>query len=570
MDMTVPAAEDTAEKKKKQSLPYVFERTDTAVALIMIPVSYIGAAALGIFRAEGMGWGVFLFALLYAAAFIVYLKKTGIAPGRDSWFWLAVILVDASSYIFVNNASIARFNALFLRLSVVYFTAHAGMMLIEKKTGRFLPYDAVNILFRIPLKNMTAQARTFASDGKNKENGHRRLSLFLGLVLSIPVIVAVFSLLCSADDNFSELFGMIPQYFSDNIGACIGSLLCACILGPYLYGLMYGGVHKRYSDSFTAEKLTQRAARAARIEPEGICPALILICIMYIVFICMQGNYYIASLKGILPKDFTFSSYARQGFFELLWLCVLNLAIIIFADLFLRKKSISGENEEKRLPRWMDILLIVLIVLTVFLAATGIVKMIMYIAAYGMTARRLLPALFMIWICFVLILTAVSRFTKINVVRTSMAGFAAGMALLSIVNLDGIIATYNIQRYVNMYYAGETCVYNVRSGKNREYTIDDIRESISESSLAAVPALYKVWHETEDIHLKTEIESVLDPIIYDTELNRDGSNSGELPRIFDYSIAQSHSTNLLAKMLKARNNRQAKDKLSALMQRACK
>ena len=87
-----------------------------------------------------------------------------------------------------------------------------------------------------------------------------------------------------------------------------------------------------------------------------------------------------------LPVSYTYSSYAREGFFQLLFVTLINFIIIMF---LLYKTKLIKDNKTIR------ILNIILIVFSLLLICNSYYRMGLYIGHFGLTILRLQVILFL-------------------------------------------------------------------------------------------------------------------------------------------------------------------------------
>lgn len=143
-----------------------------------------------------------------------------------------------------------------------------------------------------------------------------------------------------------------------------------------------------------------------------------------------------------MPAGFGYAEYARQGFFELCAVAVINLAVIGLAVLFCHR------DNKGRLPFAARIYSIVLSVLTLMLIASAISKMVMYIDSFGLTTMRIYPTWFMILLaCIFLLLIIKMIWPRFLFQRAAVLVFAALFMCLSFANIDAMTAKYNVQWY---------------------------------------------------------------------------------------------------------------------------
>ena len=78
-----------------------------------------------------------------------------------------------------------------------------------------------------------------------------------------------------------------------------------------------------------------------------------------------------------LPSGYTYARYAREGFFQLLFVCILNVIIVLLGSgLFRRNKVLNA-------------FLILITLCTYIMIASSAYRMGLYVSEYGLTATRL-------------------------------------------------------------------------------------------------------------------------------------------------------------------------------------
>lgn len=103
----------------------------------------------------------------------------------------------------------------------------------------------------------------------------------------------------------------------------------------------------------------------------------------------------------------TYAQYARSGFFQLCAVCAINGCVIAAAHFT------GKERNGSRLKRPV----IVMCLLSLLLLCTAGAKMAMYIAAYGLTPKRIISSLFLLWLMLVFAGIIVSRYRQFNLVK---------------------------------------------------------------------------------------------------------------------------------------------------------
>lgn len=473
-----------AEKEKQPHERFPANLADKWMAVWIFVVAYMGVEWFWIGSNHAYyGAGVTVYTLLYGLSVLIYVRWSGRRLKPEALFWFVVMALCGCSYGWVYNHSLMIFLALFLRLTSLYFTAVAFDVLLEGKTGRYWVVDAVLCLVTVPFNNFSAQIRIVVNKLKRTKFAKEMIWSAAGLLVAIPLFAIVIGLLSRADDNFARLLSDGFEFVFSHWFRILRTGILAFPVSSYLYGQMYG-CEKRDDMAYITKDMVQENERKWAVIPAvGMYPALIGVVILYMFFIGLQGSYYVDALRGVLPQEFTYSEYARNGFFELTSISTINLCIILLAQLLCRKDG-EGSVLEARFLKYYTT---VISVLTLFLIATAMTKMMLYIQAYGLTPLRLIPSVFMIFLAIVFLLAALSRFIRIPVVRISVWVFAVGFTVMTLCGMDRQIASYNLARY-------------------QQGTLEEIPyDVLINGSYASVSPMYQVWSQTQDMELKEEL-----------------------------------------------------------------
>ena len=174
-----------------------------------------------------------------------------------------------------------------------------------------------------------------------------------------------------------------------------------------------------------------------------------------------------------LPKDFTVAEYARRGFFEMCAIVAINLGLIVLAAGLCRK-------EQGRVPGAVKGLALFLCVFSLILVATALSKMVLYMGSFGLTRLRVLTSVFMVFLGLVVAAEAVKLFVRrLPVVQWAVVLGAVLLIGLSVANVDGLVARYNVDAW--------------RSGKLDSLDVD----MICELGDGATPVLVELAEEED-------------------------------------------------------------------------
>ena len=163
--------------------------------------------------------------------------------------------------------------------------------------------------------------------------------------------------------------------------------------------------------------------------------------ILYIVFIGSQLPYFFSAFAGQRPEGWQiYSEYARSGFFELCRIAVINLLVLTASNIM---------SQQPRKNILLKILNALLALLTLLLIATAFSKMALYIGAYGLSMRRFLPCVFMIFMAIICGGVIALQKWSFSISRLAVGVGVIMFCTLCIVNPDSLVARYNAQRYLS-------------------------------------------------------------------------------------------------------------------------
>ena len=292
--------------------------------------------------------------------------------------------------------------------------------------------DGVTTFFRLGFGEMAPSCRGLIDSFRNSTGfGKKGASVLLGLCIALPLMIILVPLLMSADAAFEGLMDMLPSF-------SLRELLATLLAGVFVAFLFYTrtvALHQK-------EQLPSAPGIRKGLPSLTVNTVLVAICLVYCVYLVSQLAYFSGGFSGILPEEYTLAEYARRGFFEMAWLCALNLCIIIGALWVCDKKDPA--------PLLTRILCLFLGIVTLFLIATASAKMLMYIDSYGLTRLRVLTQTIMVFMGIVTLFVCLWLFVrKLPYMKFILiAGLLIG-AILSWADVDTVVARYNTEAYLS-------------------------------------------------------------------------------------------------------------------------
>lgn len=264
---------------------------------------------------------------------------------------------------------------------------------------------------------------------EKKKNEHLKY-VVKGLIISIPLVIVLLMILSGADEVFRYYLSNIWEYINiENIFNFIARVLIALVVMFLIYGLNYGLSSTKVTN--VNNKNFNKTFNSATI-----ITVLISIILIYLVFTKVQVSY--LYLNKALPVGFSFSEYARKGFFQLVFLVVLNLIMIISIKVKTAVKSTKVNNI-------LNTIYSVITILTMNMGIAAIYKMNLYIGEFGYTRLRILVQAFTVFLCISLLMLLIFIWREKKLFKpiaiTAMVIYIA----LNYVNIDNFIAKENFK-----------------------------------------------------------------------------------------------------------------------------
>lgn len=443
--------------------PIILTKTDSLFACLCLLSGYLYVRLIIDTRP---GAGIAVFALIFMAITIFYLKKQGVTLPKESWVYFSISLLSAASFAVFTNRHLAEYNFLFLTCVSVYWLLCAAGARMENSLGGHIFQDALEGFFIIPFTHFSVAVKSLTQRMKKQQ---KFLTVLISALIMAPVLYIVVSLLMRADGIFEYIVNSITFSFQKSIADTLLQIFISLPIGCYLFGLLYGSLHQKKKKTLSLPIFDIPAA--------AIPTMLLLLAGVYLLFFITQTIGIANVLQGGGTGDFSYAEYARRGFFELCQAAAINLFFFVAVRLLSKKEG-----------RTATALLCLLGIETLLLISTAVFKMGLYIEVYGLTLRRVHATWFMFVLFFVFVLLIVSLYQKqINTVKWSVLFGSVAFLALCYCNVGGIIAQYNITRYM----AGSLETMDVSQ-------FSPVREE-------AAPHLIELYEKTTEDELKQSI-----------------------------------------------------------------
>ena len=396
-----------------------------------------------LFYGKAFGASYPIFVLAFYAVILWYSRKNIMFKLDFGWLLGIPILMLSLTYVLFSNEMFYALNFIGIPILVIaqtllitgnsrhkWFTAgFAGDIIhgffIRTFGGVFKPFKIVAAL----MEKKAVPGRYSAAK-----------KVFIGIIVSIPLLLIIVTLLSSADRVFEHFMGEIPKLLKNiNLGEYVVQIIIVIFITTLIF-------------SYTWSLLNPRAAGYIKLPETGgfgrntwdpviIATILVVINIIYLFFTFVQFSYLFGSLKYGLPGNFSYSEYARRGFFELIAVTLINFSILVGCINFTKKSGSIMNN----MVRSLNSLLVVCTIVMLFSAYS---RMSLYEEVYGYTYLRMLTHAFMIFLFVVFLITFFKIWNnKLSLLKSYVIVALISYLIINFMNIDVVIAKNNIDRY---------------------------------------------------------------------------------------------------------------------------
>lgn len=455
---------------KPPIVPDKITKTDTIMIFVFLVVAFL-MSAFTLFGGFKLGYTITNFAILISS--IIYIKKS-ISEAKFTLFTRICTVLSLTASIIPSIYNDYEVKIAVVILNIALYGVVCSSLSKTKATSSTqidIISDIITSAFCRPFHFVSGNSflQAFSSNAKseNKNIGKTLVQVLIGLIIAVPLLLFVVPMLTKADTAFKSVITAI--FFDTSI---IAKIILTVLIFPFIYSVIYSFVKQK---SVNGLKTNQNSNNFFPIVITAT--TLTSLSFFYVCYIFSQFVYFVSAFSGILPEGYenTPANYARQGFFEMSTIVVINIIIVGIAYIFTKK------NDEKVSPA-IKILCTFILGFSLFLIATAFSKMALYINMHGFTRRRILTSVFMVMLVIVIasiiIRLYIKKFQhiKVIIVGCSIIGILVGFC-----DIDRSIAWYNTTAY--------------RNGK-----LDEINtELLCELDNSAVPYLLDVLETVDEV-----------------------------------------------------------------------
>ena len=268
------------------------------------------------------------------------------------------------------------------------------------------------LVFKLFPKNLFKNLKFIKID-TSKEKNDKVINIIFGTIIGVFISGLILVLLTSADAYFDKFLSSIVTNINVdfNLWYVIKGIIYFVIL--FVIGI----------NLFKNKEIALKESKMSRVNKTVVTTMLFIVNFVFVLFLISEisklcGNF----LK--VPKGYIYSSYAREGFFQLLFVTLINFGIILY---LIYKTNLVKEDKK------VKCLVLSLIAFSIFLIFNSYYRMFLYIGRFGFTNLRLQVILFLFMeiILFGFIINKIIRGAKKD-----------GMVFLIIMTITYVINLY--------------------------------------------------------------------------------------------------------------------------------
>lgn len=457
--------------------------------LVVIGSLVLSILASILFWGQTWGINIFLFVLPVMCFIIFLLEKYHKVKNRKGYWLVFPILLLAITYMIYQNQFFQMMNFI-----VMFLLYHVMLIWIMNKQYKleFLARRVFTFIFK-PFQYIGKACKTIGMcfpKKKNTKENHKHSQFFksivIGIGLSIPIAIVVVILLCSADSTFARniiqigdhFFQFLRNIFFNNLGFTTFARIFIIVVVTIYFICCILNLLKR-----NPWKIGEESKKEIQVETTIFNTILTILNIIYFAFCTIQ----ISKLGNIEfgTNGFDYADFAREGFFQLMAVSIINFAMIIIT-------TKNKKQSTKMQIYYRKIMNIILAIATIIILISAFVRMNLYGEAFGYTFLRILVYFALITEAILMIPTLIFIcYEKFSPWKSYFVIITIMYLIMNFSNTNGIIAKHNVNRYL----------------QNPENGIDIMY--LTKTKTDGVEDVIKLYNQIENKSLKQKLQNYL-------------------------------------------------------------
>lgn len=393
----------------------------------------VGIAADTVLRdgIDGAGFPVWVALLVLAFISLTWRAEREVTSEASMWLCVATFSACGLAWRDADTLKVLDFLATaggLAMAAIALGNPRAGILAERFRDSLWAALASVRVVAWGLVPNLGAVVRE--SQGKPAWQSGTRRTLRSAL-LGFGVVALFGSLLRSADPIFASLMAL-PDF---DPGVAFSHLFFAIVVAWIVTGWANAALGSTVASAVAPNRLPFSLDIGDLTSSLGVLIALFAVFMFAQLGWLFGGESFLRARTGL-----TAAEYARSGFFEMIWVVVLVIPLLVIT----RAALVPGRASARR----HTLLAVPLIALLGGIIASAAARMQLYVHYYGLTVDRLYPLIFMGWLTFVLVWLGATVLR--NRGQRFIAGCAASAYLVLVgINVaapDAVVARFNEQR----------------------------------------------------------------------------------------------------------------------------
>lgn len=401
--------------------------------VILVTALVVGIAADVLLRAGFNGVAFPLWIAIVALAAVAIARRNDRVLSREAGGWLALAVVMAAGLAWRASSELQTLDFLATLLALGLAAVALGQPRAALLAARLrdTTWAGARVLRDIVIGALPLAFRELLAPG-TRDAANRRGWPVLRTVLIVVVLLVVFgSLLRGADPIFASLLA-VPDF---DVGIALSHLVVAGFFAWVFAGWARGA----FITPSTAGRPPERLP--VTVGTTDMTAALVTLDVLFALFIVAQlgwlfgGESFLQARTGL-----TAAEYARQGFFQMVFVVVLAVPLLMA----MRTLLVPTADALRRYTR----LAVPMVVLLLAMILSAALRMRLYVRYFGLSTDRFYTLAIMAWLAFVLVwftATTLRGRDRRFVGGAVLAGFAI-LFVLNVVVPDRVVARVNVAR----------------------------------------------------------------------------------------------------------------------------
>ena len=315
----------------------------------------------------------------------LYVHKNNKQVNKKAYYLLIPIVLILISNIVISNCGTNLFlNIVILPILISLFF----FSLLNKEY--VLSFENMFKVFKIFPGKLISNLK-YIKFNITKEKNKRILNILFGIIVGFSLSVIIVFLLSQADSYFENFISRFDFLFDFNISGLIIFILAFVIIFSIV-------INVSNCSSFSFKKSEYK-----KIDELIIIIILSMINFIFLLFLVSEISKLSNNFLQI-PRRYTYASYAREGFFELLFVTLINFAITLY---------ISNKTDLLKKSKSVNYLTIILVIFSILLIFNSYYRMYLYMNQFGFTILRLQVILFLLMELILFIFIIINNIKKI-------------------------------------------------------------------------------------------------------------------------------------------------------------